>query len=189
MARQIPTKEPAELTAGDLWDWTRSLGDYPADDSWVLTYAMVDGKNGNKITITATADGADHKVSVAKATTADYEPGDYSVQGYVTKSTERYQVFSGTIKVLPDLAAVSASYDHRSHAKKVLDAIEAVIEGRASKEILTHSLQGINIQTITHADLLAMRNAYRIEYQRELEKDRIKKELGTGRRVKVQFTK
>jgi hypothetical protein len=67
----------------------------------------------------------------------------------------------GQVKILPDPASAGAGYDPRSHAQKVLDSIEAVIEGRAGKTDLETTLaDGRQIKRISHGELLKMRDAY-----------------------------
>jgi hypothetical protein len=48
-------------------------------------------------------------------------------------SSEVYEVDRGTIVLLPRYDQ-AAAYDDRSHARKMLDAIEAVLESRASAD-------------------------------------------------------
>ena len=104
----IPTSEPSEITAGDTWTWKKSLSDFLASDSWVLTYALV--KDGKQIKLTASADGDDHLIEELPTDTAKHDPGIYHYQAYVTKGAERYLVGTGTIEVLPDFAQ-SVGYD------------------------------------------------------------------------------
>jgi hypothetical protein len=128
MAASIPTVEPTSARAGDTWAWTRESYDYPAP-SWVLTYTLY--SSAAVISFAAAADGTIHSVSLAPATTAAYTAGRYDWVAHVTDGTDRYQVASGVITVLPDVAE-AATYDGRSHARKMLDAINALIEGRAT---------------------------------------------------------
>lgn len=176
----IPTSEPSQITAGDTWTWKKSLSDFLASDSWVLTYALV--KDGKIIELTASADGDDHLIEEVPTDTAKHDPGIYHYQAYVTKSSERYQVGTGTIEVLPDFAE-SAGYDNRSHAKKTLDAIEAVIEGKATRDQLAHSIGGRSLSRYSWTELIEARDRYRAEYYAE--------ERKAGRKsskVKVKFT-
>ena len=160
----ILTEEPTEITAGDTVTWKISLSDFLASDSWVLTYALV--KTNKLIEITASADGDDHLVEELPTTTADWDPGIYHYQAYVTKGTERYQVGEGTIEVLEDFAA-STGYDNRSHAKKVLDAIEALLEGKADQDQLSYSIGGRSLSRFSWDELISARNTYRSMYVAE----------------------
>ena len=72
----IPTTEPAAVNAGDTVRWRRALADYPASAGWALTYTLLNA--AGKITITASAQGDDHLVSVPAATSAGWAAGDYA---------------------------------------------------------------------------------------------------------------
>ena len=180
---------PATLQIGDTWEWDDSLSDYPAP-TYTLKYAL--RKYGlSIINITASADGTDHAVSVAAATTAGYVAGDYSWSAFVETgsgdSLERYTVGSGTTKLLPALFAAKSTDDNRSHAQKMLDAIEATMEGRASHAELSLTVNGKAIQYFKPAELIQWRSFYRSEVQKEKQEERIAQGLGTGKRILTRF--
>lgn len=180
MTAAIPTREPAELVAGDTWSWTRSLSDYPAG-TWTLTYYLR-GQAG-EISFSASASGTDHLVSVAKATTAGYKAGFYQWEAAVTDGTTRTTVARGTLTVKPDPANTGAGLDARSHARKVLEAIEAVIEGRATKDQQEYSIGGRMLKRTALADLQKLRANYRAEVFAETQGEAAAKGLGTSRVV------
>lgn len=181
----VATKEPDQVRAGDTIKWEKDLADYPADDSWVLKYAF--RGNSATIDITASASGKKHTVTISAATSASYDTGVFDVLGWVEKSSERYTVYSGTIEVLADLEAAGSSYDGRTHVKKTLDAIEAVLENRATKEILESTIEGVQIKRIPHEELMAMRGRYLAWYKEELAAESIKLGMGTGRTILTRF--
>jgi hypothetical protein len=167
MAAEIPTKEPAELVVGDTWQWTKSLGDYPANaaPAWALTYYLRSA--AGEISIAAVASGADHAVSVAKATTAAYKPGYYGWDAIVDNGTERHFVGHGALTVKPDPTKTGAGFDPRSHARKVLEAIEAVIEKRATKDQEEYSIGGRSLKRTPVEELMELKNFYKGEVMRE----------------------
>ena len=71
-------------------------------------------------------DGDTHLVTVAAATTAGYAAGVYDIVGVVVKAAEKYVVYDGIFEVLTNPATAGA-YDPRTHARRVLDLIEAAI--------------------------------------------------------------
>ncbi len=186
MAASTPTTEPDTLVAGNTWKWERNFSDYPASDSWSLTYYL--RKTGSSgITITTSVNSDAHLVNVAASSTASYSPGVWDFRGYVSKSGERYEIFNGILKIEADPATAASSYDPRSHAQIVLDAIESVLESRATKEILNFSVEGNSLSSIPHGDLLALRSRYRIEVDREKTAERLKMGRGSGRRILTRF--
>lgn len=179
----IPTTEPLELRAGDTWQWTRSLADYPASAGWSLAYVLINATA--KISISASASGDDHAVTIAAATTASYFSGSYDWLARVSKAGQVFTVGSGRITVLPSLAASTA--DLRTHARKVLEAIESVLEGRASQDVLEYQIAGRSLRRIPVTDLLVLRDRYRAEVAREDAANRVANGLPDSRRVFVRF--
>lgn len=182
----IPKTEPTEIQAGDTIKWRREdLSDYPASQGWSLNYNFV-GQAG-RFAVAAAADGDKFAITIAAAISATYTAGIYQWVAKVSKGTESYTVDSGTCKVLPDLYAKTAALDGRSHAKKVLDSIEAVIEGRATKDQMSYQIAGRQLSRTPIADLLTLRSRYKAEYSAELKAERIKNGLDTGGRILVRF--
>ena len=162
----IATKEPPSFIAGDTVTWKKALSDYLASDSWVLTYYLV--MDGDQKTIVATASGDDHLATITAANSADYNAGVYHYQARVAKDAEAHTVGRGAIEVKPNFAAQTSGYDNRSHVKKTLEALEAVILGKASKDQLSYSIAGRSISRLSPSELLEWRDAYRAEYNKEL---------------------
>lgn len=162
MTAPVPTTEPSELRAGVTWQWTRELPDYPAS-AWTLKYWFKKtGATGANLSLTATASGDTHSVSVVAATTAAYTAGDYTWVAIVTAGAESHEVDHGTFKLLPRYDA-AANLDDREHARIVLDAIEAVIEGRATKDQQEYSIGSRMLKRTPIKDLLELRDKYRAE--------------------------
>ena len=182
----IPTTEPTEINPGDSLKWNRQdlSTNYPAP-TWTLTYYFR-GPDG-KFDIIATPASTFFSVSVAPATTTTYKPGDYVWTAKVSDGTDTYTVDSGICIVNVDLSTKSAGYDPRSHVKKTLDALEATILKKASKDQLKTEIDGIAIQRLSPEELRAWRKEYRMEYQKELNAEKIKNGKATGRRVLVKF--
>ncbi len=159
----IPTTEPAEVYCGDTWQWTRDLADYPAG-TWTLRYVCAIPGQAAKV-ITATASGTTHVVSVLPAATALWTPGEYAWQSDVSQGTggtlERHRLAAGTLRVWPDPTA--AVRDPRSFAERTLAAIEAVIEGRASTDQASMTLDGVALTRVPLDALLDARNRLRAE--------------------------
>lgn len=126
----LATTEPSIVRAGDTWGWARDLPDYPAS-VWTLAYTLFALALAEPVTLTATPDGARHVIQLASYETQDLTPGDYSWIASVSDGTDRYPVGEGRIQVLPDLANLGG-VDGRSHARRMVAAIEAVLENRAS---------------------------------------------------------
>ena len=172
------TSEPASIYAGDTISWNIALPDYPATEGWTLKYKAVCA--AGYFAITSSANGADHAVSVAKATTAAYTPGVYTLTKYVESTTELVTLAELTLIVKPALSGKSAAFDNRSHVKKVLDAIEAVLEGRAATDQQELTIDGTTLKRMPVADLLKFRSMYFNYYQQELANAKLAQGAGSG---------
>lgn len=186
----IPTTEPRQLIAGDLWQWKRTdLGtDYP-NDSYTLKYSCrLENSGTTEIEITASASGSDYLVSVAAATTAAYTARFYHWQAYITRDSdsERVTIDTGTFEVLANRDA--ATSDPRTHAKTMVDKIESLLEGRADADVSGYSIQGRSLTKLTIDELLKWRNYYKRELLQEEKKERRKNGKGTGGLIKVSFS-
>lgn len=186
-----PTQEPDTLVIGDRWTWRRPdlVADYPTAD-YALTYEFHhdDGGGGaHAFTITATETSDDYIVEVPSATTAAYNSLQYKWYAFITRSSdsERIAVDDGYTFLVDDYANTNA--DQRTHAKKVLDAIEATILGRASQDQMSYSIAGRSLSRMSITDLMMFRDRYRAEYNKELQKARIKNGQDTGNTIKVRF--
>lgn len=180
--------EPLSIVAGDQAEWTRTLSDYPASDGWALSYTLVERKTGAGVSFDATGSGSEYTVTVPSATTAAWPAGYYVGQGYVTKAGERKTVWAGTIEIKPNLASGMAG-DIRSHARKVVDSIEAVLEGRATEQVLDFSIEGTTLRKTPVADLLTLRDRYLVEVRREEARERAAMGLASGKRILTQFVR
>lgn len=186
-----PTQEPNELVVGDFWSWKRDdlTTDYPTD-SYSLSYEFHEDSGGggsHKFTITATEANSTYYIEVPAATSTNYDKGDYIWAAYITRTSdsERIQIDEGKTTILPNLADTNA--DLRSHAKIVLDAIEAVIQGRATIDQSSMSIAGRSLSRLTIDELMTFRDRYKAEYSKECKAARIKNKQSSGNSIKVRF--
>ncbi len=163
MAFPIPSLEPARVIAGDTIQWTRLLHDYPAGDGWTLAYTLINA--AGKVTIAASAQGDDFLVNVPAATSALWSAGDYAWRAQVSKAGQVFTVASGRITIEPAFSA--ATLDDRSAARKMLDAVEAVLGNRASSEVAEYEINGRQLKYLSIPDLLKLRDRLRFDVQRE----------------------
>jgi hypothetical protein len=157
---------PKKLTAGESLSWSVSLSDYLASESWVLTYTLV--KSDTRIQIVSSASDDDHLIEIPSTTTENYSPGTYDYQAHIFNGAEKYQVDAGVIEVVTNFAAQSSGFDSRSHAKIVLDALEAAIEGRASKTQMSQMVGSVQVQHMTLTEQIKIRDQYAFKYRKEL---------------------
>jgi hypothetical protein len=186
-----PTQEPDTIVIGDRLVWRRDdIADTYPTSTFALTYEFHKDSGGggsHQFEITATEADSTYFIEVASSTTASYTDGDYIWNAYITRSadSERIRIDTGRSTVVLNLANTNA--DLRSHAKKVLDNIEAVLENRASIDQSSFSIAGRSLSRMSIDELLTLRDRYHSEYLEEIKKARIKNKQRSGNTIEVKF--
>jgi len=188
-----PKQEPEMLVVGDRWTWRRDdLANTYDPSLYSLTYEFHRDQGGggsHTFTLTATEADSNYFIEIASSTTASYTKDEYMWDAYITRTSDsqRIRVDYGRSELVDNLASTTA--DLRSHAKKVLDAIEAVIENRASMDQSSMSIAGRSLSRMTIDELLQFRDRYKAEYLREVKKDRVRNKKPSGNEILVSFGK
>ena len=151
--------EPTVVEAGTSLDWLRVFELYPSA-TWTLTYTIVNAENSYQITATDSGDGVEHSVAVTSSASAAWLPGRYRLVGHVDDGAdERKRVFEGTLDITPNLSA-GAAVDERTHSRRVLDAVTAAIERRATNDQMTLAIGGRSVQKHTLGELVRLQAIY-----------------------------
>lgn len=183
----IPTQEPTSLQAGDTLQWTRQLDDFPASAGWQLSYRLI-GSAGS-FAITAAAQGDLHAIAITADASGAWPAGSYMLLPAVSKDSDRYSLPAIPVQVLANLAGSTAATDTRSYAQRVLDAVEAILEGRAGSAESDVQINGRALRYFPIADLLALRDRMRQEVRSEQASQRAAAGLGSkAGRVFVRFS-
>lgn len=177
------------LTAGDTLDFGTTVDTYLASAGWTLKYRLAPRAGGTPIDVTAIADGDNYRVQVLAATTAAWAAGFYSWAAFVEKAAERYTVGRGSLEIRVSSVAMPAGFDDRGHVQKVLDAIQAVIQNRATKDQEEYRIADRSLKRTPLADLLMLESRY-IGYLREQNAaDRVAAGLPNPNRAGVRFAR
>jgi hypothetical protein len=173
---------PAELIAGDTWEWTRNLSDYPAA-TWSAVWYFE--KSDHNFSVTGGTSGDTHTATVAAATSAGHKPGEYRWRLVMTASGVRKTAESGYLDVLRDPAAVGNA-DHRSIARVMLDNVEAYLRDPTNLAAASYSLGGRSLSRWSRSELLTERSRLQAEVMRETQADRLSSGVGVPR-LQVRF--
>lgn len=186
-----PNNEPYELVVGDYWAWKREdlTNDYPTN-LYSLSYEFhcdSGGGGSHQFTINAVEANGVYYIEVPSTTTDNYNPHDYIWGAYITRTADsnRVQLGEGKTTILPNLANTNA--DLRSHNKKVLDSIEAVIEGRATIDQSSFSVGNRSLSRMSIDELMEFYNIYDRRVKNEEKRSRIKNGAASGNKIGVQF--
>jgi hypothetical protein len=134
----------------------------------------------------AGADGS-FLFSATKTQTQALSGGAYAwqIDAVEKATTDAVTLASGTLQVDTSLALQTAGgTDSRSHVKKMLDAVEAVLEGRASRVESEYQINGRMFKLLTPNELLELRGYYSNLYLKE---QRANGTLQTSSQVEVVF--
>lgn len=175
--------EPYIIRTGESLKWYRDEpADYTAALGYSLKYELFNADQLIEIT-EDTLDGGRYLVEVSAATTADWVPGAYDWACYATKSGEKWFVAEGTVEIVEG----GTARDARSHARKMLDAIEATLQGKATRDQQSLSIAGRSISRYTPDEL----EQWRDKYRREVRLEERRKQIADGRspnRAKARFS-
>lgn len=154
---------------------------YPASEGHTYTYTFIN--SSGKLEVTGTAQNDDYLFSIAPADTSALTAGVYKWQSTISDGTDTYDVDDGFTEFITSFAD-ETTYDYRSHARTVLDAIEATIEGRASAAQLSITVEGKAIQYWSADDLMKFHARYKALVTAE------EIQAGTKKRnvIKIEFT-
>lgn len=171
---------PAEIGAGVTFRASVCLPVYPATE-WGLSLIM---RGASQIDLVANSDGENHSLHAAARETAGWLPGHYRYELRVSDGSDVITVEAGEVRIAPDLSAQGAGVDSRDHVRKVLDAIEAVIENRASIDQQSYQINNRSLQRTPLSELLKLRSRYRAELAA---KSASRKRRSMGRTIKVRM--
>lgn len=180
---------PKVLFAGDKLEFTESDSDYKASDGWAMKYKLINATTA--ITdITSSADGDDHKFTITSAISAAWTIGKYRFVRYAEKGVVIEHLARGIVGVEADIVSL-ATYDFRTHAFKTLEALEAAIERRATKEQMSIAIgvrgSSRQLQYLPMDELIRARNYYQNLVNREDQEDLIDQGKSPGNKVLLKF--
>jgi len=172
---------PNSIQAGLSFRATISAADFPAP-IWTVSAIL---RGLGPIDLNAIGDAETHIFAVTSDVTKDWAAGLYQAAIRVSDGTETFEIEAGQVRIQADLAQTAAGHDPRGHAQRTLDAIEAVIERRASKDQQSYTINGRTLVRTSIAELLDLRERYRKEVALFVASGRPKTLL--GRQIKVRF--
>lgn len=179
---------PAHLNQAASVEFEVETPGFDSADSYTARLSLSSGAVGLELNSTTSA-GATHTFTISAAAAAAWTPGRYHYELAAVKSGERWIVARGVIEIR---AKLGGALDARDHLRRTLDAVEAVIERRASKEDLEITVPAgeagqIQLKAVPLADLLKLRDVYRREIRDQEAAERMAAGLGNRRQFRVRF--
>lgn len=171
---------PGEIGAGVSFKATACLPVYPAPE-WSVDLIL---RGPGQIDINSVSQADYHELRAGAGVTKDWKPGRYHYEIRVSNGDDVITVETGEVMIAPDLAAQVEGYDGRDHARRVLDAVEAVIENRATIDQQQYQINNRSLTRTPMSDLLKLRAKYRAELAGQ---KRARRGGGLGPKYKVRF--
>lgn len=180
--------------AGDTITWLRDLPDYPSP-AYTLHYSLSNA--ASVIKIDALAEAGKHRVMVTAVNSAKWQPGRYDWIAYVANGAgQRYVVDQGVTLIRANPAGTVA-VDTRTHARRMLDAIEAALEKRASTDQLDmvravfgqRAIERMQGGKSNDPALIVARDKYKDEVAREERAAAIMRGEKSGNRLVTRFSR
>lgn len=186
--------ESSSVYAGDTVTWLRELPDYPAP-AHVLNYALSNADN--VIKFVAVAESAAHRVLILPSESAAWAPGRYDWAAFVTTVAGLRKVVDQGVMLIRANPAATQARDGRTHARRMLDAIEAALEQRATTDQLDmvratfgqRSIERGQGQNGGNPTLIVARDTYMAEVAAEERAAAVLRGEKSGNKLHVRFTR
>ena len=188
-ADNAPNEVPKTIVIGDFVQFklTEYSSDYP-NSSHSMIFVGRSGQGANvEFTIAATNSGDDYLFTANSAATASYTAGlfHYQIEVLETSSSNRIVVDQGELDITVDLDVNAV--DPRTHAEKMLQKIESVLENRADADVSSYSIAGRSLTKMSPEELLTWRDNYRREVKAYRKKLDVKHGRKTSATVLMRF--
>ena len=145
--------EPIQDNAGNL------VASASATDGFTAVYEL--RNSSNFYTISAVGSGNEYTVAQSASDSENWASGEYELELFIENGPDRWPVDSKQVEIV---AYAAGAQDRRSQVKRTLDAIDAMIEGRSSKDVQEYSIQpGSGSRSLKHFsadELMTLRSKY-----------------------------
>ncbi|MFT5729686.1 MAG: hypothetical protein ACI8PB_003857 [Desulforhopalus sp.] len=150
---------PRNIVVGDSVEWVDYFGGYLSPE-WSLRYVLICPLTKIEVVSVADAETDGHLFSIPSTTTDSWQPGDYHYQVYATSGSDRKTIGRGFLTIEIDFSK-QEKHDARPWLDRVIAALMASIEGRASSSQLLMEISGSRIEHIFHLDQRELLNGYK----------------------------
>jgi len=187
---------PKQIRAGDLIQWRDNstvdvFGEPISSPDWTVTYYLRTNTSSEGATVSSTVYTDGWQFSIASATSAAFDVGDWYFQAVADKSgAEKQTIFTGRFEVLAALSysGTPAAYDGRSQVNKDLDLVEAAIRALLNNGVVQeYKIGNRTAKKYDLSELLVLKAALKAELVREQAAEKIANGLGNPRAVHVRF--
>lgn len=186
---------PAQIRAGDTVKWRDgaardTLGNPIESSSWTLTYYLRTNTASEGATVVGVAFGAGWEVTIAAATSAGFDAGQWYWQAVATSGSDTVTIGAGQLTVLPalDYTGTPGAFDGRSQLEKDLAAVQAAIRSIVSGgAVAEYTIGSRRLKKMEMADLIQLEGKLKAEVKREQAATMVANGLGSPHNLYVRF--
>lgn len=171
---------PEIIRAGDTVEWVKTVEEYPSTEGWQMVYYLYNLNDYYEITGQGQSDGSFiFKIPI------NINPGKYAWILRVKQGTTVKTIQEGSIEVKPQ---PGLGVDERSHIRKVYEALQRVLEGRATRSDLEYWVGDKKLKSMTHEEIIKALKLYEYYLINEEKLEKLKKITGNKNLIKTRFT-
>lgn len=179
----------------DKLTWARALPAFPFAGGWALKYDFVSltgrvSLRDNTDSVQIDDAGNGNWTVLVPSTTTAWAAGKYTWTEWVEKTGERQTLSSGRTEILLnfDDALAASGYDSRSGVRKVYDALQALLEGKALRgDQLAYTIAGRSLQRLSFDEVTRAHEKYRQLVIAEDRREAAARGVAVGGVYKVRF--
>lgn len=150
------TRPPAEIAVGESFEWSLGLADYSPADGWACSVYF---RGPEEVDLAGVVDGAAFDFTIGTSTFQ--RAGSFVWRAVATRTGERVVVDGGRIRLVANLEESTNLGDQATHAERMVERLEAALEGTADRNVLSYTIAGRSIERIPIAELESMLARYR----------------------------
>lgn len=189
MTVTTPTAPPSNCRAGDTLKWIHAESDFVAGTDTLE--AVIVGREGRAAaTVAQYQSGSTWLITFAAADTKKLPPADdytLAIRATDAATSEEYTTLTQPLPVLANLNDQAEGFDNRTQNQRTLDAVNAVIEGRASKDQESYAIGGRSLSRTPLRDLMELQRVYQGKVMLERRAARRRAGKPTRSQIKVAF--
>lgn len=174
MPRELPSWIPEQLFLGQSYEFKVYHSDFLPADGYTAVLYLRSANGRQDLTSSDNGDGWHKFQGNEFSVTGAGNAGGYRWMLVYESGSEEHVRGRGRLQVRPDLTD-SLDVDDRSHAETVLEAIEATLEGKATKDQQSYTIStgggSRSLSRLSWDELLAAKGRYEQIVQNELSDD------------------
>lgn len=184
MAITVHSSPPSRLVAGDVYHWSEVPANLADVSSYVITFRSISDSSVD-FSVTGTDETTRFKFELEGATTTALDGDEFTVTHLITYSWGR-ETSSGGKMILLDNPTADPT---KSYNQRMVDLLEAHIEGRLPEGLESHTIGGVPINKISLLDAQTLLSDYkaRLNAERNEKFKRENPDMASGNTVHIHF--